>query len=166
MTAATSPCPRCGVELAERSSGKAKLLACRDCGGVWIDRADAQRILERKPGALQHILLTRRVAAKARVGYDIETPVRCPFDAEPLTKTDIDGVLVDSCRVHGTWFDAGEVHRIANAFTGKSDQPGAAEAKWEAPAGKSGEASSKSWTAEGFIDGLFEVLDEVDDVRR
>lgn len=39
-----------------------------------MERADAQRIIEHRPGALQHILLTQRVAAKARVGYDIETP--------------------------------------------------------------------------------------------
>lgn len=160
MIVATSPCPRCGVELAERTSGKAKLLACPDCGGVWIDRADAQRILERKPGALQHILLTQRVAAKARVGYDIETPVRCPFDAEPLTKADVDGVLVDSCPVHGTWFDAGEVHRIANAFTTHADKTAAAERSWEPP--RTSGSSSSSASSGSVLGGLFAVLDEID----
>ena len=158
MLVAATPCPRCGVELVERISGRAKLLACRDCGGVWIDRADAERILAHEPGALQHILLTRRVAAKARIGYDIETPVRCPFDAEPLVKSEVDGVLVDSCAIHGTWFDAGEVHRIANASTTNPDK---AESKWEGPTGRSSEAS-REWTAESFIDGLSAVFDEVD----
>jgi len=163
MLVATFPCPRCGIELAERTSGRAKLLACRDCGGVWIDRADAQRILEHKPGALQHILLTQRVAAKARVGYDIETPVRCPFDAEPLTKAEVDGVLVDSCPIHGTWFDAGEVHRVANASTTRADNPSAPERSWELP--RSRESSSTSGTAGSVVDGLFAVLDEIDEYR-
>jgi len=65
------------------AAGYTRPVVRRDCGGVRIERADAQRIIEHEPGALQHILLTQRVAAKARVGYDIETPVCCPFDAEP-----------------------------------------------------------------------------------
>jgi hypothetical protein len=43
--------------------------------------------------------------------------VRCPFDGEPLGRVKVDGVDVDVCKVHGTWFDAGEVRRIANAYT-------------------------------------------------
>jgi Zn-finger nucleic acid-binding protein len=157
---ATTPCPRCGVELDARTSGRARLLACPDCGGVWLDRADAERILEHRPGALQHILLSRRVAATARIGYDIETPVRCPFDAEPLTKAEMDGVQVDSCRVHGTWFDAGEVHRIANANTSRP-QEGEEPDAWKTPPGRASSSSSPA-TFEEVLDGLFEVLDEVD----
>lgn len=80
----------------------------------------------------------------------------------PLAKAEVDGVLVDSCAVHGTWFDAGEVNRIANAFTTKADKPAAAEPSWDHL--RSGSSSSSS-TEGSFVDGLFAVLDEIDDYR-
>jgi Zn-finger nucleic acid-binding protein len=114
---ATTPCPRCGTELGERLSGRATLLACRDCGGVWLAPEAARKVVEHVQGALTLIVLSERVAGSARGLVDHAKTILCPFDAEPLARVTVDGVDVDVCRVHGTWFDAGEVHRIANAYT-------------------------------------------------
>jgi Zn-finger nucleic acid-binding protein len=114
---ATTPCPRCGTELGERLSGRATLLACRDCGGVWLAPESARKVVEHVQGALALIVLSERVAGSSRALVDRAKAICCPFDAEPLARVEVDGVDVDVCRVHGTWFDAGEVRRIANAYT-------------------------------------------------
>jgi hypothetical protein len=72
-------------------------------------------------------------------------------------------VLVDSCPIHGTWFDAGEVHRIANASTMNADKRSAPEPSSELL--RSRETSSTTWTAESVIDGLSSVFDEIDRYR-
>jgi Zn-finger nucleic acid-binding protein len=114
---ATTPCPRCGTALGERLSGRATLLACRDCGGVWLAPESARKVVEHVQGALTLIVLSERVAGSSKTLVDRVKVALCPFDAEPLARVTVDGVEVDVCRVHGTWFDAGEVHRIANAYT-------------------------------------------------
>ncbi len=131
---ATTPCPRCGTELGERLSGRAKLLACRDCGGVWLDPEPARKLVEHVHGALTLIVLSERVASGSKALVDHAKAICCPFDAEPLARVTVDGVDVDVCRVHGTWFDAGEVRRIANAYTTQLEARHTAPRKASSPA--------------------------------
>jgi Zn-finger nucleic acid-binding protein len=150
---ATTPCPRCGTELGERLSGRATLLACRDCGGVWVAPEPARKVVEHVQGALALIVLSERVASASKALVDHAKPIRCPFDAEPLQRVSVHNVDVDVCRVHGTWFDAGEVRRIANAYT--SPVEGAAPApRREARASESGDVLV-------FLDALLDATDEV-----
>lgn len=74
-------------------------------------------MVEHVQGALALIVLSERAANVRRGLVDYSKTVRCPFDAEPLERVSVHDVDVDVCRVHGTWFDAGEVRRIANAYT-------------------------------------------------
>ena len=38
-------CPRCSVELAEIASDEMTIQRCSECGGLWIDSADLNRVL-------------------------------------------------------------------------------------------------------------------------
>lgn len=38
-------CPRCTVEMAEIQQGESTLQRCPDCGGMWVDVADLNRLL-------------------------------------------------------------------------------------------------------------------------
>ncbi|BDG10099.1 zf-TFIIB domain-containing protein [Anaeromyxobacter paludicola] len=38
-------CPRCNVEMAEISGDENTAQRCPDCGGLWIDAADLNRVL-------------------------------------------------------------------------------------------------------------------------
>ncbi len=38
-------CPRCNVEMAEIAGGESTAQRCPDCGGIWIDPADLNRVL-------------------------------------------------------------------------------------------------------------------------
>jgi uncharacterized protein len=41
-------CPACGGELVELERSGVKIDACRQCRGVWLDRGELDRILERE----------------------------------------------------------------------------------------------------------------------
>lgn len=151
---ATTPCPRCGTELGERLSGRAKLLACRDCGGVWLTPDSARKVVEHIHGALSLVVLSERVAgASQRPVDDRVKTVCCPFDAEPLERVKVDGVDVDVCKVHGTWFDAGEVRRIANAF--------AAQLAERMPAVPRTSGSAEGGDVLAFLGAVLDATDEL-----
>jgi Zn-finger nucleic acid-binding protein len=44
-------CPSCGGDLAELDRSGVKIDACRNCRGVWLDRGELDRILERERSA-------------------------------------------------------------------------------------------------------------------
>ena len=41
-------CPSCGGALAELERSGVKIDACRECRGVWLDRGELDRILQRE----------------------------------------------------------------------------------------------------------------------
>jgi Zn-finger nucleic acid-binding protein len=41
-------CPSCGGELVELDRSGVKIDACRQCRGVWLDRGELDRVLERE----------------------------------------------------------------------------------------------------------------------
>jgi uncharacterized protein len=41
-------CPSCGGELVELERSGVRIDACRQCRGVWLDRGELERILERE----------------------------------------------------------------------------------------------------------------------
>jgi Zn-finger nucleic acid-binding protein len=120
-------CPRCDVrsELTPRLVATTLLEECHRCGGVWVgsqvfdalvrDR-DQQARLE--VATLPEITIDDPARATSRV-----TPVSrsqreyipCPDCRQLMNRKNfgnISGVLVDICKPHGIWFDAGELGRI------------------------------------------------------
>ena len=41
-------CPSCGGELVELERSDVRIDACRNCRGVWLDRGELDRIIERE----------------------------------------------------------------------------------------------------------------------
>lgn len=153
LVSANAPCPRCGIELAERQAARAKLFVCRQCGGAWLPKEIARRVIEHVQGSLP-IVIAAEKAVRAASG---ETPnkrtARCPWDAEPLALATFEGVNVDVCAVHGTWFDAGEVRKIANAQT-VNDSSG--------PPATAPKKSTDPFDVGTFFDSLCAVIDEIE----
>lgn len=109
-------------------------------------------MVEHLQGALALIVLSERVASASKALVDHAKPIRCPFDAEPLTRVTVHNVDVDVCRVHGTWFDAGEVRLIANAFTTPIEGS-------PAPS-RQDSRSTESGDVLVFLDALLDATDE------
>ncbi len=93
---------------------------CTRCGGVWVPAATLRALIARAraegvPGAPPP-------ARGARVALD--RPVeyrRCPQCGEMMLRRNfarISGVVTDTCREHGTFFDAGELEAVLDFVRG------------------------------------------------
>jgi Zn-finger nucleic acid-binding protein len=111
--ATTVACPACRGRFATVAIGSTHLLECESCDGVWIDAAtferlcadrDSQAAVLHRPG--------RRSAqpAEARVRY--RPCPRCGKMMNRINFGTLSGAVVDVCKGHGTFLDAGELHQI------------------------------------------------------
>lgn len=135
-------CPQCGDPLAAGDAGDAELECpacpgttmaawrlqptsrqplgyavhgCRRCGGVWADRATLEAMLDsaaqqgagdgRAPGVHR-----RELSMQAKVVYRSCSLCRATMARRNFAR--ISGVIVDECRIHGTFFDAGELEDV------------------------------------------------------
>jgi Zn-finger nucleic acid-binding protein len=82
-------CPACGGELVELERSGVKIDACRECRGVWLDRGELDRILERERqvvGAAEEDdesfirEMTGREREKRGYGFDASTAERIYSD--------------------------------------------------------------------------------------
>lgn len=105
-------CPRCFRPLTHRRYAELDIDECDTCGGLLIEPAMLDRIVESRDATTGlHLALPRRA-------YQRETTVsyiRCPVCGKTMNRQAfgrISGVIVDVCRAHGVWFDAGELAEV------------------------------------------------------
>jgi Zn-finger nucleic acid-binding protein len=104
-------CPRDGCELEPHILDEVPLHACARCAGVWLDAAPLARLLADAPtmdGLALHPLLVpapRTVATNDR----LLPCCRCEKPCERRAHERERRLVVDICKTHGTWFDAGEL---------------------------------------------------------
>jgi len=73
-------CPACGGELRELDRSGVRIDACRNCRGVWLDRGELDRILERERqvvGAADDEDFIREMTgsgASSKPGYGFDAP--------------------------------------------------------------------------------------------
>ena len=99
--------------------GGTQLLECAKCDGVWVDAADFERICaesEAQAAVLHHIAPREQVRAQRRLKY--RPCVRCGRMMNRLNFGQVSGTVVDVCRGHGTFLDAGELHAIVTFIRG------------------------------------------------
>jgi uncharacterized protein len=83
-------CPSCGGELVELDRSGVRIDACRNCRGVWLDRGELERILERERqvvGAADDEDFIREMTGgggtsspKSNYGFDAKTAQRIYTD--------------------------------------------------------------------------------------
>jgi Zn-finger nucleic acid-binding protein len=85
---------------------------CDRCGGLLIEPAMLERIVQARDATTGlHLALPRRTYEReANVSY-----IPCPVCDKIMNRQvfgRISGVIVDVCRSHGVWFDAGELAEV------------------------------------------------------
>ena len=112
MFAGSRHCPHCGTR-GERS-GAAPVRECVSCGGLWLDPDTFERVCaEREEQAAVLAFAPARPAPPATPEAVRYLP--CPACGELMRRVNfqrISGVVVDTCRHHGTWCDRDELRRI------------------------------------------------------
>ena len=115
-TSETAPgdCPRCRQALDYIKIGATTLRECQKCGGLWSDVDTFESICASRER--QAVVLTfsakRELAAAppAKISY-----VPCPDCKQLMNRSNFaraSGVIIDTCKQHGVWFDAEELPRI------------------------------------------------------
>jgi Zn-finger nucleic acid-binding protein len=95
--------------------GSVTLDECTRCGGLWVDSRSFRRICEETEE--QTVVLR---ATDKHAGEPVETgrPARywpCPECRRLMHRQNfarVSGVIIDTCRGHGAWFNRGELRRI------------------------------------------------------
>jgi len=109
-------CPRCDGLLLSNLIGDTLIDECADCHGIWLDTAAVERIVEEREGGIAGEFAARG-SHSSQPAPQPSGPmyVRCPECDSVMNRKNFarsSGVVVDQCRVHGTWFDAGELPRV------------------------------------------------------
>ena len=108
----SAPCPRCDRPLGAVPGERSGMHECVVCGGLFLDHATLAEITvdreEAGPIAAARPSLVPRLS---RVDTSVRY-VKCPMCHQLMNRANFgrkSGVIVDVCKVHGTWFDPGEL---------------------------------------------------------
>ncbi|WP_169796445.1 zf-TFIIB domain-containing protein [Chondromyces crocatus] len=105
------PCPDCQQPLSVIEENVGTLHDCSLCGGQFVEHALLRELIQRRE--LSHV-----PGGTPSLRRSSLEPVRyrpCPACAQLMNRKNFgesSGVIVDTCRTHGTWFDQGELPRV------------------------------------------------------
>jgi Zn-finger nucleic acid-binding protein len=101
-------CPKCGGELQPVVQDSIEVDRCAQCGGLWFDRLEADRLVKMKGSAKQLDTGDTQVGAGHNQLDKIECP-RCHTQMIRMVDLEQHHIWYESCPVcYGKWFDAGE----------------------------------------------------------
>ncbi|WP_005037012.1 zf-TFIIB domain-containing protein [Holophaga foetida] len=108
-------CPGCQVKLVNTPIGGVDLHQCQGCGGLWLAK-DCFEALS-KARATQNLSLPGQSAPSAPLPPHTNAVRyrKCPVCARFMNRVNyarISGVILDSCRDHGLWFDRDELRQV------------------------------------------------------
>jgi Zn-finger nucleic acid-binding protein len=93
--------------------GETPLLECAACDGVWVDADVFERLCARRESqtaVLQR--LSTRSASNAGGPVRYRPCLRCGKMMNRVNFGKLSGTVIDVCRGHGAFLDAGELHQI------------------------------------------------------
>lgn len=112
-------CARCDSRpgLVAALTGGVLLDRCEGCGGTFVDRVSLETLITDRDRQvkLQHALSHGDDLVLPVPGVDAVKYLRCPECSVLMQRRNfgrVSGVIVDVCKIHGTWFDAEELRRI------------------------------------------------------
>ena len=107
-------CPRCRLRLDLLQIGEVALDECKKCGGMWADVETFQNVCadREKQSAVLAFVGKRELTAEplSKINY-----VPCPKCKQLMNRSNFaraSGVIIDTCKQHGVWFDAEELPKI------------------------------------------------------
>lgn len=100
-------CPHCAAVLVTLEFSDIEVDYCYACAGIWLDAGELEQLMDVGGGdAYLETAAPAQVTEKGR---------RCPLCRRTMEKIALgttERVLLDRCRAHGIWSDAGELRKI------------------------------------------------------
>jgi len=107
-------CPRCRRGLDSLQIGDVTLSECNKCSGMWADVETFQSVCvdREKQSSVLGFIGERELNAEplSQISY-----VPCPKCKQLMNRSNFakaSGVIIDTCKQHGVWFDAEELPKI------------------------------------------------------
>lgn len=105
-------CPGCRCSLVEENYRNSRMNSCPKCHGIWLDTEEFS-FLASERDTYSDPAIPRKFKRKPLEGKKSYIPcVRCGSLMNRRNFRKISGVLIDICRDHGVWLDAGELEQI------------------------------------------------------
>lgn len=113
-------CPRCSIALKTvdlHVEGKFLIERCDSCQGLFFDPGELEALLEATVSNVFSINNSRldSINNSMRASDYRITYVKCPVCSKIMNRVNFgtkSGVIVDRCRDHGAWLDAGELRHL------------------------------------------------------
>ncbi len=160
----TNGCPRCGSPLVALQAGAFTLDACRACAGVFAPTAAAAHLCQKLDEQMA-AAVTQISAASADMSAmpDAGPQLPCPICNAPMERVVASETSLDTCTMHGTWFDAWELERVMRArAAGSAEKPVMQSEPGPAAAYSSGAAANvASGMSEGAGMAAVEIVGDV-----
>ncbi len=129
-------CPKCGTEVAREEEGASEFGCpdghgvltkvrvgvltfgeCGDCRGLWVDAEQFGRLIDDQDSRAT-MLRWHEASDRSLIAAAALEPIRyraCPRCAKLMNRVNfarVSKVIVDVCKLHGTWFDRDELARV------------------------------------------------------
>ncbi len=107
-------CPRCKIKLQSLKIGTVPIRECERCGGFWSDVQTFEGICSNKEQQASVLGFSDSYVHPDTVRPAVSY-VPCPDCKQLMNRSNFarsSGVIVDLCKQHGVWFDAGELPKI------------------------------------------------------
>lgn len=116
---AAATCPGCRAVMQEIDLGSTALLECTTCRGMWIDAETFERVCADREAQAAVLHQWPTAPAPVRAGDVRYRPcLVCGKMMNRLNFGRLSGTVVDVCKGHGTFLDAGELHHIVGFIQG------------------------------------------------
>jgi Zn-finger nucleic acid-binding protein len=119
---ADARCPGCKSGLHELTIGTTHVFECTSCDGVWVAADVFEKLCADRES--RTALLPRLSPRKPQAAGSALAPVRyrpCVRCGKMMNRVNfgsISGAVIDVCKGHGTFLDAGELHQIVTFIQG------------------------------------------------
>jgi Zn-finger nucleic acid-binding protein len=113
-------CPRCNIKLQTINihvNGKFLVERCTECMGLFFDPGELDTLTDQSVSNVFHVDLSR-IDELQKLKRHREYPVmyiKCPVCRKMMNRINFgsqSGVIIDTCKAHGTWLDGGELRQI------------------------------------------------------
>ncbi len=94
---------------------------CGRCGGLWLDNEGSEAITRHADPRVLRLADRADERAKQQPRPTHDEPLSCPVCATMEKVSPARIAQLDICPDHGTWFDPGELRRVATVFQNRSN---------------------------------------------
>lgn len=106
-------CPRCGTDIESIAIGDVRLSECHKCCGFWMSVNAFEELCSNREKQ-SAVLGYKRRREVTDGGLEKVRYVPCPVCSRLMNRSNFakaSGVIIDTCKTHGIWFDAEELPR-------------------------------------------------------